>query len=58
MTTGIKSDLLKPFDRIFEKNGSGTQIPVKISGTKNEPHFGLDFRDKRKWDHSLPPPPQ
>jgi hypothetical protein len=58
MTTGIKAALLKPFDPLFAKNGAGTQIPVKISGTKDEPHFGLDLHDKRKWDHPLPPPPQ
>lgn len=58
MTTGIKSGLLKPFDFIFAKNGAGTQFPVKISGTKDTPRFGLDLHDKRTWQHPLPPPPQ
>ena len=48
MTTGIKSALLKPIDPIFHKNGAGTQIPFKISGTKDEPHFGLDLHDKNR----------
>jgi len=35
--------LLKPVDRFFRKDGAGTEVPVRISGTKNEPKFGLDF---------------
>jgi hypothetical protein len=61
MTTGIKSALLKPVDPLFHKNGAGAQIPFKVSGTKDEPHFGLDFHDKElheKLDRPLPPPPQ
>jgi len=47
MTTGLKSMLLKPVDHFFSKDGAGTEIPIKITGTESEPHFGLDFRDKR-----------
>jgi hypothetical protein len=47
MTTGWKSMLLKPVDRFFSKDGAGTEIPIKITGTEGEPHFGLDFGDKR-----------
>ncbi len=43
MTTGWKSILLKPVDPFFRKDGAGTEIPFKISGTRDEPHFGLDF---------------
>ena len=50
MVTGWKSILLKPADRFFTKNGAGTELPVKITGTKSEPHFGLDFRHKNKDD--------
>ena len=46
MVTGWKSILLKPADPFFSKHGAGTEIPVKISGTKSEPHFGLDFGHK------------
>jgi hypothetical protein len=46
MTTGWKSILLKPVDRFFSKDGAGTEVPVKISGTQSEPHFGLDFGHK------------
>jgi hypothetical protein len=43
MTTGWKSILLKPVDPFFKKNGAGTEIPFKVTGTRSEPHFGLDL---------------
>jgi hypothetical protein len=43
-----KSVLLKPVDPFFKKNGAGAEIPVKISGTKSAPKFGLDLRHKGK----------
>jgi hypothetical protein len=43
MTTGWKSILLKPVDPFFHKHGAGTELPFKITGTRSEPHFGLDF---------------
>jgi len=46
MTTGWKSKLLKPVDPFFSKNGAGTQVPIRISGTESEPHFALDFGRK------------
>ena len=36
-----KSILLKPVDPFFHKHGAGAEIPVKISGTGDSPHFGL-----------------
>jgi hypothetical protein len=42
MTTGYKSVLLKPVDPIFGKDGGGSSIPVKITGTRAAPSFGLD----------------
>jgi hypothetical protein len=58
MVTGWKSILLKPVDPFFSKNGAGTEIPVKITGTKSEPHFGLDFGHKsdneKKANKTLP----
>jgi hypothetical protein len=38
-----KSILLKPVDPFFKKDGAGAVIPVKISGTKSAPKFGLDL---------------
>jgi hypothetical protein len=46
MVTGWKSMLLKSVDPFFNKNGAGTEIPVKVTGTKSEPHFGVDFGHK------------
>ena len=43
--TGFKSLLLKPVDPFFRKNGK-TEIPIKITGTRKEPSFGLDFGHK------------
>jgi len=38
---------LTAVDPIFAKHGAGTEIPVKISGTKSAPKFGLDFDKMR-----------
>src|SRR6266581_6936388 len=46
LVTGWKSVLLKPVDPFFSKDGAGTEIPVKVTGTKSEPHFGVDFGHK------------
>jgi len=48
MVTGWRSILLKPVDPFLEKNGAGTQVPVKISGTESQPHFGLDLHRKER----------
>ena len=44
---GIKGMVLKVLDPIFEKNGR-TVIPIKISGTRQAPSFGLDARSLLK----------
>ncbi len=41
-----KSILLKPVDPFFKKDGAGAEIPVKVSGTKSAPKFGLDLHHK------------
>jgi len=43
-----KSILLKPADPFFKKNGARAEIPVKVSGTKSAPKFGLDLHHKDK----------
>ncbi len=43
-----KSVMLKPVDPFFKKEGAGAVIPVKISGTRSAPKFGLDLRHKGK----------
>jgi len=54
--TGWKSILLKPADPFFSKSGAGTELPVKVTGIKSEPHFGSDFghRDESKNPKSGP----
>jgi hypothetical protein len=42
MTTGVKSFFLKLADPFFKKKGAGAIIPIKISGTRNDPKLGLD----------------
>lgn len=49
VTSRWKSLLLKPVDPFFKKNGAGAEIPVKVTGTRGAPKFGVDFhhRDKK-----------
>jgi hypothetical protein len=41
-TTGIKSLLLKVVDPLFRKDGAGAVLPIVVSGTVDQPSFGLD----------------
>jgi hypothetical protein len=42
-TTGWKSLLLKIVDPLFkQKDGSGSVLPIKITGSRSAPEFGLD----------------
>jgi hypothetical protein len=43
MLTGWKSWVAKPFDGLLKKDGAGVEVPVKVSGTKSEPKFGVDL---------------
>jgi len=44
--TGAKSFFLKVFDPFFEKNGAGTELPIHISGTRDNPVFGVSVFHK------------
>jgi len=47
MVTGWKKWLMKPADAIFrkpKKDGKGSIIPIKVTGTRNDPKFGIDIR--------------
>ena len=44
---GVLGVLLKPADRFFKKDGAGTELPIHISGTREDPKFGVDFGHKR-----------
>jgi hypothetical protein len=39
---GFKSIFIKPFDRLFRKNGAGAELPIKITGTRQAPKFGVE----------------
>ena len=41
-TTGFKSLLLKVVDPLFRKQGAGAMLPIVVSGTVDQPSFGLD----------------
>jgi hypothetical protein len=43
MTTGWKSLLLSPFDKMLKKNGAGLELPIKVTGTRSTYDLGLDF---------------
>ncbi len=45
--TGAKSILLKAVDPFFRKNGQ-TEVPIKITGQREHPSFGLDLHHKDK----------
>ena len=45
-TTGFKSFLLRFADPIFSKGGKGTVLPIKITGSVEHPHYGLDLSHK------------
>jgi hypothetical protein len=40
---GWKGFLLKPVDRFFKKGDAGTQVPIHIRGTRDNPQFGIDL---------------
>jgi hypothetical protein len=40
-TTGAKSLLLKAVDPFFRGKNGGARVPIKVTGTKDHPVFGL-----------------
>ncbi len=53
--TGTKSVFLKVVDPFFRKNGV-TEIPIKITGTKDEPKYGLDLHNPENKEPAAAPP--
>lgn len=43
MVGGWRGLLLSPFDRYLQRNGAGIDLPVEVSGTQGDLHFGLAF---------------
>lgn len=42
MTSGVKSLLARAAQPFFRRPGGGSRLPIKISGTRANPQFGLD----------------
>jgi hypothetical protein len=42
--TGWKSLVLKVFDPLFDAKDAGTVLPITISGTRQQPQFGVDVK--------------
>ena len=40
---GWRGLLLSPLNRVFAKNGAGTDVPIRLSGTRAEPHFAIEL---------------
>ena len=51
---GWKGFLLKPADKLFEKNGAGTQVPIYIRGTRESPKFGVDLKQMKHSSPAMP----
>ncbi|MGP8252957.1 MAG: hypothetical protein ACLQHF_13060 [Terracidiphilus sp.] len=43
MIGGWKGALASPLDRFFKKDGAGTEVGVRIDGTRDDPHFAIDL---------------
>ena len=57
MVGGWKGALLKPADRYFRKDGAGTEVPIHVDGTRENPKFGVDL-GRMKHTHPQNPGPQ
>lgn len=57
-TGGIKGLLLKMIDPLFRREGGGSAIPIKVTGSPTDPSFGLDAgRVLSRDDDKTPAPP-
>jgi hypothetical protein len=39
---GFKSIFIRPFDRLFRKDGAGAVLPIRISGTRAAPKYAVE----------------
>jgi len=58
MVGGWKGVLLRPADRFFEKDGAGTEVPIHIDGTRQDPKFGIDFGRMKHTSPATPGDPK
>lgn len=53
MVGGWKGFLLKPVDHFLKKNGAGLELPIEISGTQGDMHFGLAMHGIDDTPHEM-----
>jgi hypothetical protein len=58
MTTGWKSLLLVPFDKLLKKNGAGVELPIKVTGKGSTYDLRLDFPHDTKVPSGAASPPK
>src|ERR1700731_357222 len=46
-SSGVKAVLLKPLDPLFKKKHAGAEVPVEMTGTYRDPHFGVSLQPKK-----------
>jgi hypothetical protein len=46
-SSGIKAVLLKPLDPLFKKKHAGAVVPVEMTDTYHNPHFGVSLQPKK-----------
>jgi hypothetical protein len=46
-SSGVKAVLLKPLDPLFKKKHAGAEVPVEMTGTYHDPHFGVSLPPKK-----------
>lgn len=46
-SSGVKAVLLKPLDPLFKKKHAGAEVPVEMTGTYQNPHFGVSLQPKK-----------
>jgi hypothetical protein len=56
MTTGWKSLLAMPFDKLLKKNGAGVELPIKVTGTRSTYDLRLDFPHSTRAPQGLGSP--
>jgi hypothetical protein len=54
MIGGWKGALATPFDGLFKKDGAGTEVGVRVDGTRENPQFGFDLHGLK---HTSPQKP-
>lgn len=46
-SSGVKAVLLKPLDPLFKRKHAGAVVPVEMTGTYHNPHFGVSLPPKK-----------